>query len=127
MIDTGTLNIPKDISKKLMRKNMVTILTKDNFIQEVEQATRPVVIDVSATWCGPCQQMKPVFEQLAKELGHAYNFLELNVDESHELAIKFNVSSVPTFIFIKQGTITGTERGYMPADELREKLEEYLK
>lgn len=106
---------------------MIKTLNKENFVQEIEQAALPVVIDVTATWCGPCQQMKPIFEQLAKELGQLYSFLELNVDESHELAVKFNVSSVPTFIFINQGKIVGTERGYMPLSELREKIEEYLK
>lgn len=106
---------------------MTINLTKDNYVQEVEQASKPLIIDVSATWCGPCQQMKPIFEQLAKELGQHYSFLELNVDESHELAIKFNVSSVPTFIFMNEGKIVGTERGYMPLHELRNKIEDYLK
>ena len=76
--------------------------------------------------CGPGQQMKPIFEQLAKELGASYKFVELNVDESRELAIKFNISSVPTFIFMHENKIKGIERGYMPAAELKAKISEYL-
>ena len=105
---------------------MVINLTKDNFEQEVENSTKPVVIDVSATWCGPCQQMKPIFEQTAQDLSDTYKFAELNVDESRELAIKYGVTSVPTFIFIKDGEIKGKERGYMPQDELKAKIQEYL-
>lgn len=105
---------------------MIISLTKENFEKEVEQATLPIVIDVSATWCGPCQQMKPIFEQLSKELGSSHKFLELNVDESRELAIKFNVTSVPTFIFMHNNKIKGIERGYMPAADLKAKIAEYL-
>lgn len=105
---------------------MIVILTKENFEKEIEQETMPVVIDVSATWCGPCQQMKPIIEQLAKELGSKYKFAEVNVDESRELAVKFGVTSVPTFIFMKDKQIKGKERGYMPAADLKEKIEEYL-
>lgn len=105
---------------------MIIALTKENFEKEIEQSDKPVVIDVSATWCGPCQQMKPVFEQLEKELGSRYKFVELNVDEARDLAIKFNVTSVPTFIFMKDGQIKGKERGYMPAADLKNKIEEYL-
>ena len=105
---------------------MIVMLTKENFTQEIEQATLPVVIDVSATWCGPCQQMKPIIEQLAKELGSKYKFAEVNVDESRELAIKFGVTSVPTFIFMKDKQVKGKERGYMPAADLKAKIEEYL-
>lgn len=105
---------------------MIVTLTKENFSQEIEKSDKPIVIDVSATWCGPCQQMKPIFEQLAKELGDTYKFAELNVDEARDLAIKFNVTSVPTFIFMNNGEIKGKERGYMPANDLKAKIEEYL-
>lgn len=105
---------------------MIISLNKENFEKEVEQSTNKIIIDVSATWCGPCQHMKPIFEQLAKELGAGYTFLELNVDESRELAIKFNVTSVPTFIFMHNNKIKGIERGYMPAADLKAKIAEYL-
>lgn len=105
---------------------MIITLTQENFVQEVEQSTMPVIIDISATWCGPCQQMKPIMEELAKELGSKYKFAEVNVDEARDLAIKFGVTSVPTFIFIKDNQIVGKERGYMPSVDLKAKIEEYL-
>lgn len=105
---------------------MIINLTKDNYEHEIEQSTLPVIIDISATWCGPCQQMKPIMEQLAKELEGKYKFAEVNVDEARELAIKFGVTSVPTFVFIKNKQLKGKERGYMPAADLKAKIEEYL-
>jgi thioredoxin 1 len=81
---------------------------------------------VFATWCGPCQMMKPFFEELAKELGANYTFGQINVDESRELAIDFGVTSVPTFIFIKNNQVVAKETGYMPKDQLKAKISELL-
>lgn len=105
---------------------MITSLTKDTIKQEVEDSIKPVVIDVFASWCGPCQQMKPSFEQLAKELGDTYNFVQLNVDEARELAIHYGITSVPTFIFIKNNEVLGKETGYMSKEDLKSKIKEYL-
>jgi thioredoxin len=104
---------------------MVTTLTKENF-KEITSSSKPVVIDVFATWCGPCQMMKPFFEELAKELSTTYTFAQLNVDESRELAIQFGVSSVPTFVFMKNGAIIGKEVGYMSKEDLKAKITELL-
>lgn len=101
---------------------MVTVVTKDNYKKEVEEATLPVVIDVYASWCGPCQMLKPVFEQVARELGSQCHFLEVNVDESRDLALKFGVTSVPTLIFMHNNEIKGKERGYLSSDDLKAKI-----
>jgi thioredoxin 1 len=92
---------------------MVTNLTEKNYKEEVLESKLPVVIDVFADWCGPCMMMKPVFEELSKELGSKYKFLKVNVDEERELAVKFGVSSIPTMIFIKNGEVVGKEIGYV--------------
>jgi thioredoxin len=105
---------------------MAISLTKENFEREVKQSNLPVIIDVYATWCGPCQQMTPIFEELEQELGSNYKFVKLNVDESRELSIQYGVTSVPTFIFIKGDKIMGKETGYMPKDELVEKIKSLL-
>ncbi|MCK4265259.1 thioredoxin [Candidatus Babeliales bacterium] len=98
-------------------------ITNENFSTEVEQSELPVVIDVFATWCGPCQQMIPIFEELSKELDSKYKFAKLNIDEAREIAIQYNVSSVPTFIFIKGGKVVGKETGYMSREILKGKIE----
>lgn len=105
---------------------MVAELTKKNISELIEQAAKPVVIDVFAPWCGPCLQMAPTFEQLADELSNRYDFVKLNVDEERDLAIQYSVTSIPTFIFIKENTVIGRETGYMSKDALAAKIREYL-
>ncbi len=106
---------------------MAIDITKENFEKEIEKSTLPVVLDVYATWCGPCLQMKPIFEELSQEYGNKYKFAQLNVDEGRELAINYGVTSIPTFIFIKNKEIVGKEMGYMSKDQLLKKITEYLK
>lgn len=105
---------------------MVVILSPDNFEKEVLKCSKPVVIDIYATWCGPCQQMKPIFEQLSQEMGDAYKFASINVDEARDLAIQYGVTSIPTFVFVKDGKIKAKEVGFLGKDGLKEKIEEHL-
>ena len=105
---------------------MAVSITQENFDAEITKATMPIVLDVYATWCGPCQQMLPILEELEKELGSKYIFAKLNVDEAREISIKYGVTSVPTFVFIKGGKVKGKETGYMSKEVLKEKIEAAL-
>jgi thioredoxin 1 len=101
-------------------------ITHHNFETEIQNAEKPVVIDAYATWCGPCQHMAPYFEELANQYADTYTFAKLNVDEAREIAIKFNIMSVPTFLFLKKGALVATEIGYMSKDELESKIKLHL-
>lgn len=101
-------------------------ITKENYDAEITQSKKPVIIDVFAPWCGPCQQMVPIFEELEKAHDTKYTFAKLNVDESRELALQFGVTSIPTFIFIKNGKVKGKETGYIAKDDLLDKIKELL-
>jgi len=105
---------------------MTISITNENFSAEVESSSLPVVLDVYATWCGPCQQMMPLFEELSKEMGDKYKFAKVNIDEAREIAVKYSVSSVPTFIFLKGGQVVGKETGYMSKDILKGRIESIL-
>lgn len=105
---------------------MATDLTKDNFAAEVKESQQPVVIDCYADWCGPCQQMTPIFEELEGELGSTIKFAKINIDNARELAQELGVTSVPTFIFIKNGEVVGKESGYMAKEVFAEKIKSHL-
>jgi len=105
---------------------MVLELTKENFEKEVKGSDKPVIIDAFASWCGPCQQMKPIFENISEEFKKQYKFISLNIDDERDLAIKYGVTSIPTFIFIKDSKVIGKENGYMSHDSFVEKIKKHL-
>lgn len=101
---------------------MMIAITSENFDKEIKQESKPIVLDVYASWCGPCLQMMPIIEELAQELSSKYKFAKLNVDEARDISIQYGVISVPTFLFLKGGKIKGKEVGYMSKETLQEKI-----
>ena len=102
---------------------MAISITQENHEAEIKHSNKPIILDIYATWCGPCQQMNPIIEELEQEFGDKYTFAKLNVDEAREISIKeYGVTSVPTFIFIKDGVVKGKETGYMSKEVFQEKM-----
>ena len=98
---------------------MAVVLTKENFEQEVLKADKPVLVDFWAEWCGPCQMMLPVIEELAKEQTEI-KVCKVNVDEQMELARQYRVMSIPTFLVLKNGEIIAQTLGAQPKEKLLE-------
>ena len=96
----------------------VIVLDNKNFDEVVLQSRTPVLIDFWATWCGPCKMMGPVVEEIAESIGENAKICKVNIDEYPELATKYNVMSIPTFIAIKNGSETGRTVGVQSKDEL---------
>ena len=92
-------------------------LTTENFDQEVMQSDKPVLIDFYADWCGPCKMMGPVVEEIAGEEPEI-KVCKINIDEQIELAQRFGVMSIPTFLAVKNGEIAGKQIGAVPKSTL---------
>jgi thioredoxin 1 len=81
----------------------MVILTDQNFEQEVKQSKIPVLVDFWAPWCGPCQMIGPIMEELMKENEGKIKIGKLNVDENPQIAANYGVMSIPTVILFKEG------------------------
>lgn len=101
-------------------------ITEDNYEIEVVKASEPVIIDFYATWCGPCKVTKPIFVELAAEYVGRVKFVCLNIDQHRNLAIKFGITSIPTFIITKQGQVLGKVIGGKSHDDLKNFIESHL-
>lgn len=90
-------------------------------LSSIPRNGKPTVVDFSATWCGPCKVMKPIFESLADELGDKFNFVSIDVDENPELANKYQIQSIPAFVFLDEDGIEGDRKvGSCSKGELRD-------
>ena len=95
------------------------ILNNDNFKAEVLDAKGLVLVDFWATWCGPCQTMGPVVDELAQELTDV-KVGKVNVDEQMALAREYKVMSIPTFLVFKDGKVAERTLGVQEKSELEQ-------
>ena len=92
---------------------------KENFKAEISQGT--VLVDFWAPWCGPCQMMTEVLEEMESKMPNV-KIVKVNVDEEPQLAVEFGISSIPAFLLFKDGNLTAQTLGYMPLEQLKNRL-----
>ncbi len=103
---------------------MALNLTDANFQSEVIDSELPVLVDFWAEWCGPCKMIGPVIDQVATELDGVAKVGKVNVDEARELAVKYNVRSIPLLLFFKNGEVKDQIVGAsVTKDQLKAKLQ----
>jgi len=102
---------------------MAQEISGNNFNSEVLQSNIPVLLDFSATWCGPCQKIAPLVEELAKDFSGRAKVFKIDVDNNQELASQYGIMSVPTLMIIKGGEVVNKWIGFTPKATLSEALE----
>lgn len=90
---------------------------KESFDKEVLKSNKPVLVDFWAPWCGPCQMLGPIVEEVAEEKSDV-KVCKVNIDEEPDLAVKYQVMSIPTLILFKDGEVANTSVGVIPKTKI---------
>ena len=105
---------------------LMTHVTDASFGTDVEKADGLVLVDFWATWCGPCQMVTPLLEQLAGEYTGRSKVTKLDVDANQQTAMRFNVRSIPSILFFKDGKHVDTVVGAVPKQVLNGKIQQHI-
>lgn len=106
---------------------MANTFTDQNFQDEVlNEKIKLVIVDFYADWCGPCQMLGPIIEELAQEYGDKVKVGKLNVDDNNEIASNYSVTSIPLILFFKNGEMVEKKLGFQSKDALEEAIEEHI-
>ncbi len=110
-----------------MAENGHTItVTDDNFQDEIAGSSGLAMVDFWAAWCGPCRLVAPIVEQLAQDYAGKVKVGKLDVDANQQTAAQFNVRSIPTILFFKDGQLVDTVVGAVPRPMLEQRMQQHL-
>lgn len=106
-------------------ENGPVTVTDGNFTDEIESAEGLAMVDFWAEWCGPCRMVGPIVEELASEYAGRVKVGKVDVDENQKTAQRFNVRSIPSILFFRDGEHVDTVVGAVPKQQLEKKIQEH--
>src|SRR5687767_2840174 len=112
-------------TRRMQRMSNALAVTDTNFEQEIEKHSGLAVVDFWATWCGPCRAIAPMLDQLATEYAGKAKVAKLDVDSNAKTAMRFNVRSIPTILFFKDGKLVDQVIGAVPKTQLETKFKQH--
>lgn len=117
---------PSSMESTKESNGRVVRVKDEDFESQVVQSAIPVLVDFYADWCGPCKIIAPTMETLSSEYAGRVKFVKVNVDESQEVAMKYDIMSIPTAMIFEKGGIKDSIIGAYPAATYRQHLDRAL-
>ncbi len=113
---------PEDKQENAKQEEKIMEVTSANFEEEVLKSEKPVLIDFYATWCGPCKILSPMVEEAAQE-NEDVKFVKIDIDKTEDIAIKYQVMSIPTLVLIQNGEEKDRRVGILDKDQILDLVE----
>ncbi|MBQ9712998.1 MAG: thioredoxin [Bacteroidales bacterium] len=104
---------------------MAKVVTNDNF-KDILASPKPVLVDVWATWCGPCRVLSPIVDEIAEEMADKVDVVKCNVDDADEIAVDCGIRNIPTLLYYKNGELADRTVGVVSKEEIVSRLNALL-